>query len=102
MNASAALTSPVCRSAVVLVCLRFPGAIGPGIITEGWRITKLRFGDTGPIAAKRGVIFERRPRDRIMAMCQPQEPAEAHNCVSYATGNFLDQQVIYLTDRFLT
>ena len=87
---------PVGGGAVVLMRGGLPGAISPGIITKFGRVTKLRFGDSRSIAAKRGIILQRRPGDRVVAVCQPQESAETYDDVRYSAGNFLDQQVINL------
>src|SRR5262245_16544741 len=79
----------------------FPVAILIGVVAEFGGIPQLIFRDAGPIATETGVVFERRPRDRIVTVSEPEEPAEAHHGVRNTTGNFLDKQVIDFADNVL-
>ena len=53
------------------------------------------------LAVARGVVLERRPRDRIVTVPEAEESAEAHHGVRNAAGNFLDEQVVDFADRLL-
>ena len=50
--------------------------------------------DAGAKSAKTGVVFERRPRNRVVAMRQPEKAAKAHHGVYHAPAHLLDDQVV--------
>jgi hypothetical protein len=64
---------PIFTYAIVPVCACLPIAIAPAVVAESGRITKLSFSDVGAISAKCGVVGERGPGDRIVAVAKPQK-----------------------------
>jgi hypothetical protein len=80
----------------------FPIPITPGIITELRSISQLSLGNPGAIAAQSGVVFERRPRDRIMAMTKPRKPPKLINGVGHPAADFLDHEVVDLAYLLIT
>src|SRR5262245_31942407 len=79
----------------------FPVAILIGVVAEFGGISQLIFRDAGPIAAEIGVVFECRPRDRIVTVSESEEAAETHHGVRNTTGNLLNEQVVDFADNIL-
>ena len=80
----------------------FPCAIlRPGVVTELRRISQLGFGDARTETSDLGIVSERAPRNRIVAVRQSENSAEAHDCISGAARNLLQKKMIDLADDFV-
>ena len=85
----------------MLVPLHFPVSIGPRIITELRSIFQHLLSDVRAETAKRRIVVQCTPRDRIVIVAEAHEPTEAHDRVGHATGGLIDDQVVDLTDIFV-
>src|SRR5262245_18595421 len=72
---SAALGCPICLCTVVLVGSSPAVSVSPRVIAERRGVLQLSFGDAGAVSVETGVVFERRPWDRIVAVRETQKAA---------------------------
>ena len=96
------LCSPIGRCTVVLMSSRLPVSIHPRIVAKCGSIFQLGFGDSSSITLQGGVVFERRPRNWIVAVRQAKKSAEAHDSVCHAARNLFYEEVINLTDSLIS
>lgn len=75
----------------------FPVAILPGVIAEFGRVFELLLRNIGAEAAERLVVSEAAPRDRVVAVAEAQEAAEAHDSVGNTARHLVDDEVVDLT-----
>jgi hypothetical protein len=76
----------------------FPIAILPRIVTELGRVFELLLRNIRAESAKRLIVTQGAPGNRIVAVTETHEAAEAHDSVGHASGQLVDDEVIDLTD----
>ena len=63
-----------------------PIAIRPGVIAELWRVLELLFRDARAETFQRRIVLQGSPRNRIVAVAEPKEAAEAHDGIDDPSG----------------
>lgn len=66
--------------------------------TEFGRVPQLLLGDIGSKTTKRPIICQSAPGNGIMAVAQPNKSTKAHDGISHATYDLVDDEVINLSD----
>ena len=85
----------------MLVPLHFPISIGPRVITKLGSIFQHLLSNVRAETAKRRVVVQCTPRDRVVIVAEAHKPTETHDRVGNATGGFIDDKVIDLTNVFV-
>ena len=85
----------------MLVPLHLPIPIRPRIVAELRRIFQHLLSNVRAETAKRRVVVQCTPRDRVMIVVEPHKPTETHDRIGDAAGSLIDDQVIDLTDVFV-
>src|SRR5271165_2477541 len=89
--------APVGADPVIVMNIGFELAVAPGWIAPdviGRRPLQLRLVEVDDVAALARVVFQQRPRERMIAISDADEAAERHNRVSDAAGLLFDHQVV--------
>lgn len=72
----------------------FPIYVCVAVLIKTRRAIELFFRDVGAIAVELGIVFERWPRQAVMAFETAEEAPEIDDCVSDLTADALDHEVI--------
>jgi len=75
-----------------------PIAILPGIVTELGRVFELLLRNIRAESAQRLVVSQGAPGNGIVAVAETHEAAKAHDGVSHASRQLVNNEVIDLTD----
>jgi hypothetical protein len=73
---------PVGRGLEMLMPADLLIAIGPAVIAEFWSVLELVLGDVRDVSFVRAVVFDRIPRQGIMAVAEAHEATKAHHGVA--------------------
>src|SRR4051812_11905418 len=75
------------------------GAPVPGIVVPVFRrALELGFGYAGDVAAERGIVFQRLPRQRIMIVADAKEAAERQPGIGHPAALLVDHDALDRTD----
>src|SRR4029077_14336630 len=89
------------RRLIVIVNAAIPGAIGPipvGVPVVLWRALELIFGHANAVAAEPGVVFQIRPRHRVVVLAHAKESAKRHHCICDLAADFVDHDPLDAPD----
>jgi hypothetical protein len=89
---------PIFRRTVMTMGTNLPIAILPGVVAELGRVFELLLRNSRAESAKRLVVSQGAPGNRIVAVAKTHETAKAHDGVGHASGQLVDDEVIDLTD----
>ena len=74
--------------------MRFPIPVCVAVLIKARRVIELFFRDIGAIPLELGIVFERCPRQAVMAFETAEEAPEIDDGVSDLTAQALDHEVI--------
>ena len=77
-----------------LLSLRFPIPVCVAVLIKAGRVLELFFRDIGAIAVELGIVFERWPRQAVMAFETAEEAPKIDGSVSNLTADALHHEVI--------
>src|ERR1700722_10942584 len=92
---------PVGSDSVIIVYFAFVGAIAPGRFGADvvcWSTFQLPLVEIDNVTAQIGVIFENRPRQRMILVPDAEEAAERHNSISDFSRRLIDHEIMNRTE----
>jgi hypothetical protein len=89
---------PIFPRTVMTMGTNLPIAILPGVIAKLGRVFELLLRNSRAESAKRLVVSQGTPGNRIVAVAETHETAKAHDGVGHAPGQLVDDEMIDLTD----